>query len=141
LRKEFISDKDLRLFGVWCARESLKLIENPDKRSIEACNVAERYANGKATKEELDAAYIAADDVAGAYIAVDDVAFSAHIATHSAYYAATAADVDYVTYYAALSAYHTATKAAYYAANDTAARADAIAARAAQLDKLLTYFE
>ena len=53
LRNEFISDKDLRLFAVWCAREVLKLVKNPDIRSIEACNVAERYANGEATKEEL----------------------------------------------------------------------------------------
>jgi hypothetical protein len=138
LRKEFLFEKDLRLFGVWCARESLKLIANPDERNINVCNVAERYANGKATKEELDVAYIAADD---AYIAVYDVAFAAHIASHYAYYAVTAADVDYVTYCAAISAYHTATKTAYYAANDTVARADAIADRTAQVDKLLTYFE
>lgn len=52
---EFLSDKDLRLFAVWCAREALKLVENPDARSIEACNVAERFANGDATMEELAA--------------------------------------------------------------------------------------
>ena len=60
LREEFIDAKTLRLFAVWCAREALKLVENPDVRSIEACNVAERYANGEATDEELSAAWDAA---------------------------------------------------------------------------------
>ena len=55
--EEFLSDKDLRLFAVWCAREALKLVENPDIRSTEACNVAERFANGEATDEELEDAY------------------------------------------------------------------------------------
>lgn len=64
LRNEFISDKDLRLFAVWCAREVLKLVKNPDIRSIEACNVAERYANGEATKEELYSAREAAREAA-----------------------------------------------------------------------------
>ena len=62
-RKQYMSDKDIRLFAVWCAREALKLIENPDTRSINACNIAERYAKGEATDEELrdakDAAYSA----------------------------------------------------------------------------------
>jgi len=44
-----------RLFAVWCAREALKLVDNPDPRSIVACDVAERYANGNATDEELAA--------------------------------------------------------------------------------------
>ena len=61
-RKEFMSDKDMRLFAVWCAREALKLVENPDQRSIEACNVAESFAKGNASNEELDAARDAARD-------------------------------------------------------------------------------
>lgn len=48
-----MSDKDMRLFAVWCAREALKLIPKPDPRSINACNVAENFANGTATQEEL----------------------------------------------------------------------------------------
>ena len=63
-RNEFMSDKDMRLFAVWCARESLKLIANPDQRSIDACDVAERYANGEVTYEELSAAWDAASDAA-----------------------------------------------------------------------------
>jgi len=59
-RNDYMTDKDMRLFAVWCAREALKLIENPDPRSVEICNVAERFANGEATQEELSAAGIAA---------------------------------------------------------------------------------
>ncbi len=53
----WIDDKTLRLFAVWCARRALALIANPDPRSIAACDVAERYANGEATSEELAAAW------------------------------------------------------------------------------------
>ena len=56
----WIDDRTLRLFAVWCAREALARIDNPDPRSINAVEVAERYANGDATKIELDAAWTAA---------------------------------------------------------------------------------
>lgn len=52
-REELMTDKDLRLFAVWCARETFK-ITVADERSIEVCNVAERYANGLASDEELE---------------------------------------------------------------------------------------
>jgi hypothetical protein len=61
---KLLDDKTNRLFAVWCAREALKLVENPDTRSIAACDVAERFANGEATAEELAAAYGAAAGVA-----------------------------------------------------------------------------
>ena len=64
-RPEFMSDRDCRLFAVWCAREALKLIENPDPRSINSCDVAERFANGTATSLELAAARSAAGAAAG----------------------------------------------------------------------------
>ena len=60
LRNEFYTDKQLRLFAVWCAREALKLIGNPDPRSVNACDTAERFANGEATEKELNAARVAA---------------------------------------------------------------------------------
>ena len=60
----YLSDKTNRLFAVWCAREALKLIPNPDPRSITACDVAEKFANGEATEEELAAAWDAARDAA-----------------------------------------------------------------------------
>ena len=59
-----MTDRDLRLFSVWCAREALKLVKEPDERSINACDVSERFANGEATQEELDAACAAAGEVA-----------------------------------------------------------------------------
>ena len=56
LREEMLSAKTLRLFAVSCAKEALSLVPNPDPRSIEAVNVAERFANGEATKKELETA-------------------------------------------------------------------------------------
>ncbi len=47
-------DRDLRLFAVWCARQMQHLMK--DDRSIAALDVSERFANGEATAEELDAA-------------------------------------------------------------------------------------
>jgi hypothetical protein len=135
LRKEFLSEKDLRLFAVWCAREALKLVENPDERSVEACNVAERYANGEATQEELLAARKAADHATNT-----DYSFVYHV-YYAAFYAA------YAVVHPAYMAVSTASEAAYasYAVRDVASYAvrdaAANAARSAQLDKLLTYFE
>ena len=47
-------DKEIRLYAVWCARQVQHLMRDP--RSRAALDVAERYANGEATAEELDAA-------------------------------------------------------------------------------------
>ena len=51
-------DKEIRLFAVWCARQVQHLLK--DQRSLDALDVAERYANGEATKEELAVAKAAA---------------------------------------------------------------------------------
>ena len=59
-----LDDKTLRLFAVWCARQVQHLMT--DHRSIAALDVAERYANGEATREELDAALSAAWSAADA---------------------------------------------------------------------------
>ena len=74
-RSEFMSDRDMRLFAVWCARESFKLFESVDERSINACNVAEKFANSEATEEELAAARAAAR--AAAWAAARDAARAA----------------------------------------------------------------
>jgi len=50
---KFCSEKTLRLFAVRCARDALSLVKNPDPRSLAVCDVAEKFANGNATKEEL----------------------------------------------------------------------------------------
>jgi hypothetical protein len=105
----FLDDKTNRIFAVWCAREALKLIENPDPRSVNACDVAERFANGDATKDELAADYYAAS--AASYAA--------------SYAAAAAADVA-----AAAAAYYAAATAAAYIA------AAANASREKQIEKL-----
>jgi hypothetical protein len=147
LRREFLSEKDLRLFAVWCAREALKLIEDPDERSVEACNVAEKYANGEATKEELLAASHAADYATDdAYNAVYHIYYASYYVARAAYYAAR---VTSDAAYAAYGASYEAARASYYAARATS-DADAIydaaddvanAFRDAQLDNLLTHFE
>jgi hypothetical protein len=49
-----------RLYAVWCARQVQHLMK--DQRSIDAIDVAERYARGMATDAELAAAWAAARD-------------------------------------------------------------------------------
>lgn len=67
-REGIADDKTLRLFAVACARRVQHLMK--DKRSLDALDVAERYANGEATEDELaaarDAAWAAANDAAAA---------------------------------------------------------------------------
>ena len=63
-------DRTLRLFAVWCARNTPladgrktgNLITDP--RSLAALDVAERFANGTASRDELAAARDAARDAA-----------------------------------------------------------------------------
>ena len=61
-------DREKRLYAVWCARQVKHLLI--DQRSLNALEVAERFARGRATREELDAAldaaWAAALDAAGA---------------------------------------------------------------------------
>jgi hypothetical protein len=57
-RNGIVDDKTLRLFACRCAREVWHLLT--DERSRNGVQVAERYAVGEATAEELDAAWAAA---------------------------------------------------------------------------------
>ena len=66
------AERDLRLFACWCVR-STPLRDGrvawdllTDERSRTAVEVAERFAVGKATKDELDAAWAAARSAAWA---------------------------------------------------------------------------
>ena len=55
-------ERETRLFAVWCARQVQHLMTDP--RSIAALDVADRFANGQDTKNNLDAAEAAAGDAA-----------------------------------------------------------------------------
>lgn len=57
-------NKEMRLYAVWCAKQVQHLMKDP--RSIDALDVAERFANGTASNEELAAAGAAAWDAARA---------------------------------------------------------------------------
>ena len=83
------ADRDIRLFSVWCARQVQHLMR--DSRSTNALDVAERFANGKATKEELEAARVAARAACAASAAS---AARAACAASAASAAAWAASVD-----------------------------------------------
>jgi hypothetical protein len=58
LHTDLCSEKLMRLFAVWCARQVQHLMKDP--RSINALDVAERFANGQATEQERAAAQDAA---------------------------------------------------------------------------------
>jgi hypothetical protein len=136
-RKEFMTEKDMRLFAVWCAREALKLLENPDQRSLNACDVAERFANGEATSDELDAAWAAAGSAAW-----DAAGAAARYAARSAAWAAAGSAAGAAARAAASdAAWAAASDAAWAAAWDAASDEASDEARDAQIDKLLTYFK
>lgn len=52
-------EKEMRLFAVWCARRAQKNIK--DARSIAAINIAEKFANGQASRIELKNAWADGD--------------------------------------------------------------------------------
>jgi hypothetical protein len=89
-------DKEWRLFAVWCARQVQHLMT--DERSIKAIDVAERFAHGNATSEELAAARAAAWDAAwAARDAAWDAAWAARDAAgDAAWDAARAAQREYL---------------------------------------------
>jgi hypothetical protein len=85
-REGIVNDKTLRLFAVGCARKVQHLMK--DQRSIDALDVAERYANGNATKDELKWAWEATR--AATWTAAGDAArAAAWAATENAALAAT----------------------------------------------------
>ena len=96
-----------RLFAVWCARQIQHLMTDP--RSLAALDVAERFANGEASEEELRAARAAAWAAAWAARAA---AYAARVAAYAAARAARDAAHD--------AAHDAASAAAYAAASDAA---------------------
>ena len=129
LRESVIPRRELHLLACKWAREALAVVGNPDPRSVAAIDCAERFARGKATTEELAAAWDSA--CAAACDAACDAACSA--ACDAAWAAARAA-----AWAAAWAAARDAAWAAAWAAARDAVR-DAVrddaraAARAAQV--------
>jgi hypothetical protein len=78
-------NEEWRLFAVWCAKQVEHLLEN---RSITLFDIAERFAHGSASYEELDAAKHAARAIAESARAIEwavagDVARTAMWATQA----------------------------------------------------------
>ncbi len=91
-------DREKRLYAVQCVRQIQHMLT--DQRSRDALDVAERFANGRASREELDAAQRAA-------------AYAAAVArtAYAAYAAAYAADATDATAYVAAREQARATQA------------------------------
>lgn len=120
-----VSDKAKRLFAVACARDALARVKDPDPRSIKAVDVAEAYALGKATKNELPAAESAARSAtwSATWAAAESAARSAESATRSATWSAAWSAAES----AARSAEPTAESAAWAATESTAEFAESAA--------------
>jgi hypothetical protein len=56
--------RTLHEFAIRCARQALALAKHPDQRSLRALEVKRLWLDGKATDEELDSAWVEAEDVA-----------------------------------------------------------------------------
>jgi hypothetical protein len=116
MRTDFVSEKLIRLFSVWCARQVQHLMK--DERSIKALDVSESFANGIATTDDLAAAraaaWAAASDAAwdAAWAAASDAAWAA--ASDAAW--AAASDAAWAAAWAAAS--DAAWDAAWAAASD-----------------------
>ena len=140
LRAVEVMDKEIRLLTVSFARQVQHLMTDP--RSLEALDVAERFANGLATQDELAAANAASN--AAAYAAANTANATAMAAARAAYAAYAAANTANATAMAAARAAYAAkatTYAAYaaYAANAAMAAAWAAddAARVSQTTLLI----
>lgn len=57
-RPGVLTERELRLFMCFCARQNWHLLTDPRSRNV--VEVAERYADGRASQEELAAAWAAA---------------------------------------------------------------------------------
>jgi len=96
-----LPDKEARLFSCWCVMQIWHLLTD-DIFKI-AVIVAEKYASGEVTPDELDAARVAADLLAGdeatwadnaARWTTDEIVVAIDVATASAYAAGAPVPVD-----------------------------------------------
>ena len=124
----------LHEFAIWCAKQALKLVGEPDPRSLEALKVKRLWLDGEATDDELKAAWAASDaasDVVRAAAwaaarAASDAAWAARAAASDAAWAAS--DAAWAASDAALAA-RAAAMAAAWAAQDAKLEEMVIAAR------------
>ena len=123
-------NKEWRLFAVWCARQVQHLMT--DEHSIAALDVAERFANGNATIDELEVARAEAWEAAGA--AARAAATAAWVAAGTAAWEAAGAAAGTAAWAAAGAAAWAAARAAAGAA----ARETAWATQTVKLHELLT---
>ena len=129
LRGDLIPDRLLHEFGCWCADEALKLIDNPDPRSVKAVMAKRQWLRGEITGEELERAQAAAWEAAQA--AAQGAVWAVRTATWAAQAAARAAQAAAWAAQAALSAETDA----------RAARDARDAAISAQVDELIRMLE
>ena len=120
------ADRDIRLFGVWCARQVQHLME--DQRSCDALDMSEQFANGKASAEALAAARAAARAAAG-----DAAGDAARAASRDAAWCAARDAAWHAAWHAAMAA---AWAAAWHAARGAARDAAWCAARDSQAEML-----
>jgi len=141
LRNDWIDNRTLRLFAVWCARQALQLVDDADPRSIAACDTAERFAHGTATAKELAAACDAARNAAwdstwAARAAADAAAKTAVKAAWSAARSAAEAAVEAAARTVRVAAWNTA-RPAPWTPGWTGAQAARAAAREEQVKHLI----
>ena len=98
----YMDDRQHRLFAVRCARRALSRILDPNPRGVAACDVAERFANGEASEEELTAARSAASYAARS--AMGAASYAARDAAMSAAWSAASAAASAAAWSAAWSA-------------------------------------
>ena len=77
LRPEFIPEETLHEFACRCAEEALKLVENPDPRSVAAIEAKRRWLRGEIGDEERSAARSAAWAAESAVWAAESAAWAA----------------------------------------------------------------
>ena len=134
LREDLIPAKLLHEFGCWCADEALKLIDNPDPRSVEAVRAKRQWLRGEITDAALERAR------AAAWVAVwvaRAAAWAAQDAAWAAQDAAWAAEIDVRA--AAREAAQAAQDAAWAAETDARDARDA--AISAQVNELIRMLE
>ena len=134
LRPEYIPEKELHLFSVWCATRALrgerKTGREPDKRSWDAIKAKKKWIDGKIIDEELikcnAAAYTASTYAASVATDAADAYPTAAAASAAAAYASASASA--AAAYASASA---SAAAAYASASASAAAAYASASASA----------